>query len=273
MTEEVENQETEENADVSATSASSTQETEQESTPQEPTEKVQEDLQRAKEQGVDVEEFEKIRKSLEKANKEAADRRHKLKEWEELNVNPDDVKSLLEEKRQKEIEKAEEEGRYQELIDKMREETRQREEQANQKVQTMQEKINNQVWKERVRSAIKSKDGIDELLESKILQDTKIVEDDDGYKVQVVDEYGTQKVDESGNALSVEDYVESLKDHPTYSYAFKAPSTTGSGAKTSDKATSSGKQAPRKNRSKMSDRDKASYVKEHGIKAFKSLPW
>lgn len=237
-------------------------------------EKLKEDLKRAKEQGVSTEEFENTRKALEKANREAAERRQKLKEWEELNVDPETVQNLMKEKEEKERKEAEEQGRYQELIDKMRQQTQEEQEKANQRVQEMQDKLNKQILEKEVNSAIASQDGISELLDEKVKKNVKLEETEEGYNIKVVDENGFDMVDEKGNKMSLEDYVASLKDHPTFSYAFKAPKASGAGTKSSEGGNSAGGPDPtkQKSRSKMTQKEQREFVRDYGIKEYQKLP-
>jgi hypothetical protein len=240
---------------------------------EEENQKLKEDLQRAKEQGVSTEEFEKTRKALEKANKEAAERRQKLKEWEELNADPETVKKMIQEKEEKERKEAEEQGRYQELIDKMRQETQEKQEKADQRVQEMQEKLNKQILDKEVNNAISSQDGISELLDEKVKKNVKLEETDEGYNIKVVDENGFDMVDEKGKKMSLEDYVASLKEHPTFSYAFKAPKVSGAGTKSSEGGGNGGVDASKqKPRSKMTQKEQREFVREYGIKEYQKLP-
>ena len=237
-------------------------------------EKLKQDLERAKEQGVSTEEFEKTRKALEKANKEAAERRQKLKEWEQLNTDPETVQQIIQEKEEKERKEAEEQGRYQELIDKMRQQTQEKEEKAEQRVQEMQEKLNKQILEKEVNNAISSEDGIVELLDEKIKKNTKLEETNDGYSIKVVDENGYDMVDQKGNKLSLQGYIASLKDHPTFSYAFKAPKVSGAGTNNAESTGGGGGVDPSKQkaRSKMTQKEQRDFVREHGIKEYKNLP-
>ena len=236
-------------------------------------EKLKQDLERAKEQGVSTEEFEKTRKALEKANKEAAERRQKLKEWEQLNVNPETVQQMMEEKEEKERKEAEEQGRYQELIDKMRQQTQEKEEKAEQRIQEMQEKLNKQILDKEINSAISSENGIVELLDEKIKKNVKLEETENGYDIKVVDENGFDMVDQKGSKMSLQNYIASLKDHPTFSYAFKAPKVTGAGTNNTESAGDGGVDpSKQKARSKMTEKEQRDFVREHGIKEYKKLP-
>ena len=224
----------------------------------------------AKKAGVDVEEFERTRKALEKANKEAAERRIKLKEWDELGVDPEKVKQLLQAQREAEIKKAEEEGRYQELIDKMREDINRKEHEANEKLTAMQTKLEKQLKEKEVVAAIAAEDGVAALLKSHVEKYVDIVEGDDGYETVIKDEYGQVRKNEDGSNMTIRQLVQSLKEHPELSFGFKAPKVSGSG--TQD-AGSQSKTAPKKSKSKMTAREKAAYVEKYGMEAYQKLPF
>lgn len=228
-----------------------------------------EDAKEAKQAGVDVDEFERTRKALEKANKEAAERRHKLKEWDELGVDPDKVKQMLQEQREAEIKKAEEEGRYQELLDKMREDMSRKEQELNKKVSTMQTKLEKQLKEKEVTAAINAEDGVTTLLKSHVEKFVDLSEGENGYETVVKDENGQVRTNEDGSNMTVRQLVQSFKNDPELSFGFKAPKVSGNGTQESN---ASPRTAPKKSRSKMTAREKSSYVDKYGMEAYQKLP-
>lgn len=228
----------------------------------------EEDVKAAKEAGVSIEEFERTRKALAKANKEAQDRRHKLQEYEELGVDPEKIKSMLQEQRDKEIAQMEEERRYNELLDKMKEETTSKVEQYQKENENMKRTVEKYVRDNTINEAIAAEDGVPKLLQGIVRDRTKVVQDEHGdYLTVVLDEYGQE------SDMSVKDLVSSFKDDPDLGYAFKAPRVSGNG--TSNEGSSkppSSKPGPKKPRSKMSATEKSVFVDKHGLDEYKKLP-
>lgn len=226
-----------------------------------------------KDSKVDPDEFERTRQALAKANKEAADRRLKLKEWDELGVKPEDVKSLLDAQREAEIKKAEEEGRYQDNIDRIRTDAQAKLEAANQEVEAIKQKLERQIKSKTISEAIVAEDGIPLMLEPHVKDRVKLIENGDEYTTQVVDENGVPMVDEKNNPVSVREFIASLREHPDLKYGFKAPKTSGTGVTGSNTSTKGSVSHKGVRRSKMSEKESRDFVSKHGIKEYKSLPW
>lgn len=229
--------------------------------------KVDQDLERAKEEGVDYQEFERTRKALAKANKEAQERRQKLAEWDRLNVSPEKVESLLQEQKEAEIKKAEEEGRYHELMDKMRQQMSEKEQQADEKVSQMEQKLRNQLHEKELRNALLEAEAIPDLLDHKLRQRTEMVEQDGQYKTVVLDEDG-QPTD-----MKVKDLLKEWKEHPELGHAFKAPKISGAGTSSESASKASNAGRPKQQRSKMSTSEKLAYQNKHGIEQYQKLPF
>lgn len=242
---------------------------------QEPVEakEVEADKEAAKEVGVSVEEFDRTRKALEKANREAMERRHKLSEWDELGVDPTRVKEMLTQQKESEIKQMEEEKRYGELLEKMREETKTEREKAQQDVDRMRQTVEREIRDRTISEAISSEDGIPRLLQSIVKESTKVIEENDRYVTVVMDDYGQPIKDDNGNYLPVKDFVKSMRDDPELSYAFKAPKVSGSNTNPegANKATGN-KPGPKKNRSQMSPNEKLKFIEKEGIDSYNKLP-
>lgn len=234
----------------------------------------QEALETARDNGVDVEEFERTQAALAKVNKESAARRIELQKWKELGVDTDTVKQLLKEQREAEIKKAEEEGKYQEVLDRMQRETQEKIEAAEGKVAQMQQGLERQLKDKAIIEAIAAEDGIVKLLKSHVGQYVKLVETDEGEYVQkVVDEDGQPMLDKKGKPLNLRGLLKVLKTDPDLSYAFKAPRTSGSGTNNSESPSSGNPVNSNLRRSQMSEKDQRSFVREHGVKEYRKLKW
>lgn len=223
-------------------------------------------------QTVDPDEFERTRAALAKANKEAADRRLKLKEWEELNVDPTTVKQLLDTQREAEIKKAEEEGRYQENVERIRKETGEQIERYKGEVETMKSKLERQIKAKEIASVIAQEDGVEMILEPHIANRVKLVELDDKYDLQVLADDGTPLLDDKGKPVPLNKFVAGLKEHPQLKYGFKAQKVSGPGITGTNTSTKSDGVPKGIKRSQMSDVESRDFVKKYGFDEYKKLP-
>lgn len=234
-------------------------------------------VQQAKEQGVSVEEFERTKNALEKANREAMERRHKLKEWDELGVDPEKVKALLEQQAEAERKKKEEEGRYQELIDEMRNQTQseieRKENEWKQQLQKMQSSVEKHLVDSKIAEALSSEGVKSPKLLSRYMKDyVKTVEGEDGdYKTVVLDDEGNIRTKRGGAAMTVADFVNELKSSDEFASVFPAPNVNGTGS-TNDTAKAA-KDAPTGlRRSQMSMEQKIAYQTKNGMDEYLKLP-
>lgn len=245
---------------------------ESKTTDQEKAEKAVKDAEKA---GATEEELERTRKALAKANKEAQDRRYKLQEWDDLGVDPDTVKQWKEERRNEEIRKAEEEGRYQDIIDRTRQESQEIQEKAQAEVAKMKAQLESQLVDKNLTEAIAAEEGIPKLLQGIARNYVKTVQDETTgeYATKVIDEDGMPRVNDKGEEMSIRELVQSFKEDPDLSYAFKAPKTSGSGNDSQASATPpSKKPGPKPKKSDMSQKEQREFVQKHGYQEFAKLP-
>lgn len=238
-----------------------------------------EDVKReAKEHGVSVEEFERTQKALAKANKEATDRRHKLKEWDELGVDPERVKSLLQQEEDARKKRMEEEARYHELIEEMQQTTESEKQRIQQEYEDKLKVAQSTVEKHLVDKTIAetlSEEGVkSQKLLSRYLKDyVKTVEEDGEYKTVVLDDEGNVRTKRGGANLTVKDFVTELKSSDDFASVFPAPKVSGTGASNDTAKASSSTAAPTNVRkSQMSLGQKLKYQEAHGMDAYKALP-
>lgn len=233
---------------------------------------VEQDIKDAKEQGVSVEEFQKTQKALHKANKEAQQRREKLAEWNDINATPAEIKQMLQERKEAEIKKAEEEGRYQDLLDSMRSETEQEREKSRKEVEQRDQMIDRLTRKSEITSAVSTEGGIAEMLTDKLERETKTIYEDGEPKAVLVDASGEPRKDSNGEYLSVASRVQELKNDPVWSHAFPAPRKSGSGTNSQTGAKPAPKApAPAKKKADMSLQERDAYRAQHGLEALKAL--
>lgn len=262
---------TEESREADSKSSESTSE-EGKTTDQEKAEKAVKDAEKA---GATEEELERTRKALAKANKEAQDRRYKLQEWDDLGVDPETVKQWKEERRNEEIRKAEEEGRYQDIIEKTRQESQEIQEKAESQVASMKAQLENYLVDRNLTEAIAAEEGIPKLLQGIARNYVKTVQDEASgeYHTKVIDDDGMPRVNDKGEEMSIRELVQSFKEDPDLQYAFKAPKTSGSGNDSQASATPpSKKPGPKPKKGDMSQKEQREFVQKHGYAEFAKLP-
>jgi len=222
----------------------------------------------------DPDELDRVRKALAKANKEAQDRRYKLNEWDELGINPDTVKEWKKEREDEEIRKAEEEGRYQDIIEKTRTNATKDVEKANLERDSMKAQLEDYLVDKNLTEAISAEEGIPKLLQGIAREYVKTIQDESGkYSTVVLDEEGIPRKNEGGEPMNVRELVQSFKDDPELSYAFRAPKTSGSGSDGQGSATATGKTVvPKPKKSQMTAKDKQAFVSKHGYQELAKLP-
>lgn len=216
-------------------------------------------------------EYERIRQSQAKANKEAQQRRHALKQWDELGVDPDTVRELLEQKREREMRSAEEKGEWQKLRDQL---VRQNEEKLRSKddeVMTMRKTLENYLVDNAAISAIAEFDGVPELLLPHVKSSIRLVEDGGKYVTQIVDSDGSPRINSDGEFMSIKEFVSEMKTHPVLGMGFKAPKTSGAGANPNAAGDRSRKVPQSKSKAEMSDAERQAFIAEHGFAAYKKL--
>lgn len=226
---------------------------------------------------IDPDEFERTRKALARANKEAEQRRHKLREWEELGVDPDKVKTLLEEQKAAERKRMEEEGKYRELLEQLeqttQEEKRALQEEAEQKLSQMRANVEKYFVDRSITEAIAEEGANSRLLERHVRDQVKVIETEDGdYRTVVVDKDGSPRLKRGGNHMTIKDLLQEMKNDDAFAVAFPAPDTSGAG--TSNTSNKRGGDAPPTGikRGDMSIQERAAYRAKYGKDAYEKLP-
>lgn len=226
---------------------------------------------------VDVKELESAQARIRELNKENEKRRLQIREWEELDVNPETVKQWQKDVREAEEKRKREEGRFEELLQEMRDQTEQEKQRIASESEEKLGKMKNTVEKYLVDKTIAetlSSEGVKapKLLSRYMKDFVRTVEDENGeYQAVVLDEKGEVRTKRGGSNLSVEDFVQELKKTDEFASVFPAPSVSGTGSEnTTSKA--SGSQAPKKPRSQMSAKEKADFQRNYGFDEYYKLP-
>lgn len=234
-------------------------------------------IKAAKEEGVSAEEAERMRAALKKANAQDQKRREELKAWKDLGTDPTKVQELMKREREAEVKRAEEQGRYQELIDNLEADTRKRQEDNDAKMAEKDAILDRAIRQTEISKAVAAEGGIAELLEEKLQKETKTIITDDGVpKAVLLGTDGEPRLNDAGEYMQVSERVKELKTDKIWSHAFPAPKKSGSGvdSKTSGKEVGA-KGVPKtsKPKSQMSPEEKNAFRKEYGLEAYQKLSY
>ena len=219
--------------------------------------------------------FENLKRNLAKANKSDEKRRKELEAYSRYG-SPEELAELVEraetvgenggmddEAINKKLEK-----QRKELERKFQGEIQTREEQLAQ----MQKKIEETVLLSQARETIAKFDGVPDLLLGAVRERTKVVEQNGSYRVAVVDEEGDFAFNNSGEYMTLEDYIKSLREHEVYGMAFKAPQQKGAGVRSQNEGGAK-KGSPSHGLSKrtMTVEQKAAFIEEHGFEEYNKI--
>lgn len=176
-------------------------------------------------------EHENTKKALRKANEEAQTRRHALKDYESVGLTLDEIRELKEHREKLEQKKAEERGEYEKLRAQLTEQMTKREAEYKDREKALRTKIEQIIVDKEITSALAKHKGNQRLLFGEVKSSVRVEENGDDYEIRVVGPDGTPKIGSSGEFMTIEEYVESLKDDPELSPAFKAPAISGASSK------------------------------------------
>jgi len=261
--------------DVQKDATTDHQEASQESKPE--SKEVKQEIKQAKDDNkVDVRELEKAQARIQELNKENEKRRFQVKEWEELGVDPETVKKWQQDIKQAEEKRKREEGRFEELLQEMREQTeaeKQRiESEAQEKLSKMQSAVEKHLVDKTIAETLSSEGVKAPKLLSRYMKDyVRTVEEDGEYKTVVLDDDGEIRTKRGGAKFTVDDFVNELKGSDEFASVFPAPKVSGTGSEgTSSRPV--GNNVPRKPRSQMNSREKAEFQKAYGFEEYYKLP-
>ena len=217
-----------------------------------------------------VEDTTGLKSALEKERTERAKFEKNSKAWEKFGKTPEEIQKLIDQAAELERKKLEEKGEWEKLKEQM---AKQHADALAEKDKALAEKdraIEAYLIDSRATEAISKNDGNARLLLPHVKSRCRVVNENGKYSVQVMTQDGSAPmVDSSGNPLSIEDFVKSMRDDEDFQGAFKARGGTGSGSK------GGGAPAPGKpyTISRADARDNRKYVaaKEAAAKAGQTL--
>jgi hypothetical protein len=225
------------------------------------------------------EEAKRTREALAKANKEAQTRREKLREYEELGVDLEAAKQLLQEKQEYELEKAKEEKNFTDYTEKLKNSYKGELERYQSQIAEKEEAVGKYksqleqmlVDNEALRVLSDLKCEANELIMPHLQKEVKVVEDENGrMRTVLVDEYGDIR-EKDGKPVTIEDRLKEMRDHPVFGRAFAAPKVSGSGSNVNGDAVS-GNKPPKVYKNELTESQRNEYIKKWGTEAFIANP-
>lgn len=216
--------------------------------------------------------FENLKKNLAKANKSDERRRRELEKYAAFGT-PDEIEASLasvgessggfdDEALQKKLEKQrkELERKYQADLEAERS-----------KIASMESKIQETVLLGQARETITKYEGAPDLLLDVVRKATKVVEQDGGYKVTVVDEDGDPRFNNRGEYMTLDDFVQDLRNHDTYGLAFKAPKRQGAGVQNQGGSAKKADPTVGLRKSQMTMNERQDFIAKHGFAKYKEI--
>ena len=173
-----------------------------------------------------------LKSALEKERADRAKYEKDVKEWAKFGKTREEIQKLIEQAAEAERKELERKGEW----DKLREQLVQKHtaelEAKNKELAEKDKAISAYLIDSRATEAIAKNDGNARLLLPHVKGRCRVVNENGKYSVQVLTPDGSAPmVDSSGNPLSIEDFVKSMRDDEDFQSAFKAKGGTGSGSK------------------------------------------
>lgn len=214
--------------------------------------------------------FASIKKQLKTANSEAKTYREKLQSYEQqleelkqAQQHKDDKDADESRVDRKELEKQRKtlEQKYQKELDQIRAEK-----------EGMQKRLETTLIESAARDAIRAEKGVPELILDQVVKSSVLVQNErGGYDVRIVDDNGEPDFNDRGEYMTIQEKVQSLKNHEIFGRAFEATVKQGAGLQ--------GQQGNRKPRSsvtktslKSDKRARNAFIAKNGIQAYNELP-
>lgn len=225
---------------------------------------------------VSPEEFAATQAALKKANREAAQRRKELAEMREMvsqyqGIDLDEVRSLQQEKEEREMRLAEEKGNVEKIKQHHLQEKAKLEEQFQGKISELQSSLEKAVIDTQLTSAMSELGAKAKFLTPLIRDKVKLEKNDAGDHVaRVLDDDGTYRLNRSGDYMTPKEFIAELREEEEYGIFFNARGQSGSG--TQSAPTQGKKPVANKPRSQFSQAERKAFIKENGWDAWDNLP-
>lgn len=228
-----------------------------------------------------VENVDGLKSALRKERENVKEREKALAKLQETlgeDFDPEEYKTLKQQRAEQEAQNAEKKGEWEKLRNQMTEghtkELDKRKKREDHLVQTLTvERIDKEAAM--VCNELK---GNATLLMPHIRAKTKLIEEEGAFHVRILDEQGNPRVNAEGKFLGIRDLVSEMRGQDVFAGAFAGTGNSGGGASGNqgDGGGGGGGGKPPKTglkRSTMNPVDKVAFIKEHGQEEFMKLPW
>ena len=180
----------------------------------------------------DADQFEELKGALTKQRNDAATEKRKRQEVEsalEALGGLEGIQELKAQQEEAERNRLEKKGEWDQLRQQMQEQHEAELEKERAKTRKLKGQLDREIRGRQVMEAIAKHDGNPTLLQPILMQATALAGDDDeNLRVEVLKD-GVKLVDGDGNDLSVEGYVERLREDEAFAGAFKGTGHSGGG--------------------------------------------
>ena len=247
--------------------------------PQEPPKQESKDTDN-RDDYVSKDELQAAQDRIHQLNKENQKRREQIKEWEglkEQGYDPEKLSALVKQQKEMERKQMEEQGRYQELIEEIQNETQGKIQSVESEYKERESKLQSALYGYLVENEATKALAKENVADSRILNDyvrkrMQVMEGEDGkYKTVILDDNGEPKLKRGGAPYTASDLVAEMKEDAEFSRLFPAPDISGSGTKGNSQPAGKAP-ATTKPRSKMSPKEKSDFQTEYGFDAYWQLP-
>ena len=209
------------------------------------------------------EEVAEIKRALAAANKEAMERRKAL-EAVPKDFDPEKWTKLTDMEKRQEEEAAMARGEFEALREKDREEFKAKLTAKEEHAQKIASQLDQVIRGNEILRATAEHDGYAHLLPTHVERFVQVVEENGARKAVVVNDDGGRRVNDNGEPMSISELVGWMRAQEQFWPLFKGQGVAGGGA-----TGRGGAGGALKSRKDMSDGEKAQYISEKGLDAFK----
>lgn len=211
----------------------------------------------------------KLAKALDNERKSTKSATGELDKWKNLGLTPDEIKAIAD----KAVKDREEQELAKGNFEAVKKQMLEQHEKEKLSLVADKDKMFGAVKKNLITAAavaeIAAANGIPELLLPHIENKVNVTQEGEEFKVHILDKDGKPRVNAKGEDLTIKDLVSELKEHATFSHAFKGSGASGSGASGGNSNNNNSTQT--KLHKDMTAADKSAYIKEHGFTAWQEF--
>lgn len=207
-----------------------------------------------------------LKSALQKEREAAKNAARQAKAWESLGKSPDEIQELLAAQEKANEERLNKAGEWDKLKQQMNEQFTKEKQQLLDSLTAKGRAIEKHLIDAQATAAIAELKGVPALLLPHVKASVRVVEEDGEYSVRVVDASGNPRVNAQGDYLSIKDLVSEMRQSDIFGRAFEATGTTGGSS--SQVKGPTGADKPKK-AADMSSAEKAKFIGEHGLNAWK----